>query len=158
MQKVIRRSALAKAQAVRRLARRKERDIRITNKSKREQENYVKKEVATDIKAARLARREDWELGPLAPKRDVGLKKDTYGTVNTMRLRGRELTLEERLKLNPEGGRYPTIVAGDRVVILQGRDKGKIGKVAALDAARQEVTVEGLNMVCFASTRCTWAH
>ncbi len=118
----------------------------------------MKKEVATDIKAARLARREDWELGPLAPKRDVGLKKDTYGTVNTMRLRGRELTLEERLKLNPEGGRYPTIVAGDRVVILQGRDKGKIGKVAALDAARQEVTVEGLNMVCFASTRCTWAH
>jgi large subunit ribosomal protein L24 len=151
MQKVIRRSALAKAQAVRRLARRKERDIRITNRSKREQENYVKKEVATDIKAARLARREDWELGPLAPKRDVGLKKDTYGTISTMRLRGKELTLDERLKLNPDGGRYPTIVAGDRVVLLQGRDKGKIGKVAALDAARQEVTVEGLNMVRFLS-------
>jgi large subunit ribosomal protein L24 len=154
MQKVIRRSVLAKAQAVRRLARRKERDIRITNRSKREQENYVKKEVATDIKAARLARREDWELGPLAPKRDVGLKKDTYGTISTMRLRGKELTLEERLKLNPDGGRYPTIVAGDRVVLLQGRDKGKIGKVAALDAARQEVTVEGLNMVRFLSAIC----
>lgn len=145
---------LAKAQAVRRLARRKERDIRITNRSKREQENYVKKEVATDIKAARLARREDWELGPLAPKRDVGLKKDTYGTISTMRLRGKELSLEERLKLNPDGGRYPTIVAGDRVVLLQGRDKGKIGKVAALDAARQEVTVEGLNMVRFLSAIC----
>jgi large subunit ribosomal protein L24 len=154
MQKVIRRSVLAKAQAVRRLARRKERDIRITNRSKREQENYVKKEVATDIKAARLARREDWELGPLAPKRDVGLKKDTYGTISTMRLRGKELTLEERLKLNPDGSRYPTIVAGDRVVLLQGRDKGKIGKVAALDAARQEVTVEGLNMVRFLSGIC----
>jgi large subunit ribosomal protein L24 len=154
MQKVIRRSVLAKAQAVRRLARRKERDIRITNRSKREQENYVKKEVATDIKAARLARREDWELGPLAPKRDVGLKKDTYGTISTMRLRGKELSLEERLKLNPDGGRYPTIVAGDRVVLLQGRDKGKIGKVAALDAARQEVTVEGLNMVRFLSAIC----
>jgi large subunit ribosomal protein L24 len=154
MQKVIRRSVLAKAQAVRRLARRKERDIRITNRSKREQENYVKKEVATDIKAARLARREDWELGPLAPKRDVGLKKDTYGTISTMRLRGKELTLEERLKLNPDGGRYPTIVAGDRVVLLQGRDKGKIGKVASLDAARQEVTVEGLNMVRFLSAIC----
>lgn len=151
MQKVIRRSALAKAQAVRRLARRKERDVRITNRSKREQENYVKKEVAIDIKAARLVRREDWELGPLAPRRDVGLKKDTYGTISTNRLRGKELTLEERLKLNPDGGRYPTIVTGDRVVLLQGRDKGKIGKVAALDAARQEVTVDGLNMVRFPS-------
>jgi large subunit ribosomal protein L24 len=158
MQKVIRRSALAKAQAARRLARRKERDIRITNKSKREQENYVKKEVAADIKASRLARREDWELGPLAPRRDVGLKKETYGTVSTMRLRGKELTLEERLKLNPDGGRYPTIVVGDRVVLLHGRDKGKIGKIVALDAARQEVTVEGLNMVRFLSTMCTWAH
>jgi large subunit ribosomal protein L24 len=118
----------------------------------------VKREIATDIKAARLARREDWELGPLAPKRDVGLKRETYGTISTSRLRGKELTLEERLKLNPDGGRYPTIVAGDRVVLLQGRDKGKIGKVASLDAARQEVTVEGLNMVRLPSTMCLCAH
>jgi large subunit ribosomal protein L24 len=149
MQKVIRRSAFAKAQAARRLGRRKERDARITAKTNREQESFVKKDIATDIKAARLARREDWDLGPLAPKRDVGLKKETYGTVSTMRLRGKELTMEERLKLNPDGGRYPTIIAGDRVVLLHGRDKGKIGKVVALDAKRQEVTVEGLNLVCF---------
>lgn len=149
MQKVIRRSALAKAQAARRLARLKEKYVRETAKTKREQENYVKKGIATDIKAARLARREDWELGPLAPKRDVGLNKETYGTLSTARLRGNALTLEERLKLNPDGGRYPTIVAGDRVVLLHGRDKGKIGKVTALDAKRQQVTVEGLNLVCF---------
>lgn len=152
MQRVIRRSELAKAQAARRLARRKERDIRVSAKSRREQENYVKKEIATDIKAARLARREDWELGPLAPKRDVGLKKETHGTISTMRLRGKELSMDERLKLNPDGGRYANIVVGDRVVLLQGRDKGKIGQITALDAKRQEVTIKGLNMVCFLST------
>jgi large subunit ribosomal protein L24 len=148
MQKVIRRSAFAKAQAARRLARRKEREARITAKTTREQVTFVNREIASDVRTARLTRREDWELGPLVPKRDVGLKKETYGTVSTMRLRGKELTMEERLKLNPDGGRYPTIIAGDRVVLLSGRDKGKIGKVTALDAKRQEVTVEGLNLVC----------
>lgn len=56
--------------------------------------------------------------------------------------------MKERLEVNPEGGRYANIVEGDRVVLLEGRDKGKIGKVLSLDRQRQEVTVEGLNLVC----------
>ena len=149
MQKVLRRTALAEAQAVRRDARRKERAVREKAKTNREQAQYSRREATKDIKAARQARREDWELGPLAPRRDVGDNKSTYGTISTMRLRGSPLTLEARLKLNPEGGRYATIVVGDRVVLLEGRDKGKIGKIMKLDAKRQEVTVEGLNMVGF---------
>jgi ribosomal protein L24 len=40
------------------------------------------------------------------------------------------------------------IVKGDRVVLLEGRDKGKIGKITNVDTKRVECTVEGLNMVC----------
>jgi len=83
----------------------------------------------------------------LSTKRDVGLKKDTYGTVDTVRMQGRELSMTERLELNPLGGRYANIVTGDRVVLLEGKDKGKIGKITAVDRRRQECTIDGLNMV-----------
>ena len=149
MQKVLRRTAFAEAQAARRLARRKERYIRHSEKTKRENTRFIRREETTEIKNARIARREDWELGPLAPRRDVGLNKDTYGTINSMSLRGPSLTLQQRLEKNPEGGRYANIVVGDRVVLLEGRDKGKIGKISARDPGRQEVTVEGLNLVSF---------
>jgi large subunit ribosomal protein L24 len=147
MQKLLRRAALADVQAARRLARKKDRYARQKAKTAREQSLQAKKEDSFNIKTARKVRREDWELGDLAPRRDVGLKKDTYATVGLNRMRGQELTLEERLKVNPEGGRYPNVVAGDRVVILEGRDKGKIGKVESLDTKTQEVAVEGLNLV-----------
>jgi large subunit ribosomal protein L24 len=148
MQKVIRRTAMAEKQAARRLARRKERSAREEAKTNREQDSFSRKEETNQIKAARQARREDWELGPLAPRRDVGDQKETYGTVSSQRMRGpllREKELEERLK--PVGGRYLNLVAGDRVVLLEGRDKGKIGKIASTDRKRAECTVEGLNMV-----------
>jgi large subunit ribosomal protein L24 len=148
MQKVIRRTALAEKQAARRLAKKKDKATRDWAKSNRNQANYSRKEETSQIKQARAARREDWELGPLAPRRDVGDLKDTYGTISSHRVRGTLLhhkDVEEKLK--SVGGKYMNIVAGDRVVLLEGRDKGKIGKIAATDAKRAECTVSGLNMV-----------
>ena len=156
MQKVIRRTVLAEAQAARRLARRKERFEREKAKSKRENIDFIRRGESADIKLARRTRREDWELGSLAPRRDVGLKKETYGTIDAMRIRGEIMSLEERLRVNPEGGRYANIVVNDRVVLLAGRDKGKIGKVIEMDAKRQEVTVEGLNLVRFEKRPSYW--
>lgn len=155
MQKLLRRAELADAQAARRLARKKDRFLRDRAKSAREQAIQVKREEILNLKTARKVRREDWELGELAPRRDVGLKKDTYATIDMSRLRGQHLTVAERLKLNPDGGRYPNIVAGDRVVILEGRDKGKIGKVENFDTKTQEVTVDGLNLVRLIFARCS---
>jgi large subunit ribosomal protein L24 len=64
-------------------------------------------------------------------------------------MRGPTLTTPERRDaLKDVGGRYLTLVKGDRVVLLEGRDKGKIGKITATDRIRAECTVEGLNMVC----------
>lgn len=148
MQAVLRRTFLAEKQAARRLAKRKDKNAREARKTRREQERFVRRDETGDIKTARQVRREDYELGPLAPRRDVGLKSETYGTIHTNRMRGEVLTMEERLKVNPSGGRFNNIVAGDRVVLLEGQDKGRIGKVITLDRERQEVTIEGLNMVC----------
>lgn len=148
MQSVIRRTLLAERQAARRLVKRRTKNHHEEMKTRREHERFAQKQVTGDIKNARSARREDYDLGPLAPRRDVGLKKETYGTIQTNRLNGPKLTMEERLAVNPSGGRFANIVAGDRVVVLEGKDKGRIGKVQSFDREKQQITVEGMNMVC----------
>ena len=148
MEKVIRRTVLAEKQAVRRLARRKDKLKREWTKSNRLQTSYNRRDEITVLKQSRLERREDYELGPLAPRRDVGNRKDTFGTIGTQRMRGpllEDKDLQDALK--PVGGRYLNIVKGDRVVLLEGRDKGKIAKITAVDAKRAECTIEGLNLV-----------
>jgi large subunit ribosomal protein L24 len=149
MQKVIRRTILAEKQAARRAAKRRDTARRETRKTNREQNIYVRKDATQEIQKRRAERKEDWELGPLAPRRDVGDKKETYGTISTQRLRGPLLEARERWEaLKSVGGRHLNIVADDRVVLLEGRDKGKIGKVISTDLMRAECVVEGLNMVC----------
>lgn len=139
---------MAEVQAARRLAKRKAKKTKDFLNTRREQTNFSRKDESAQVKTARRARREDWELGPLAPRRDVGHAKETYGTINAQRTRGQALTLDEREQLfAPFGGKFLNIVAEDRVVVLEGRDKGKIGKIANVDRLRGEVTVRGLNMV-----------
>lgn len=152
MQKVIRRSLLAERQAQRRIIRRRETVDRQTRKTNREQNLYQRSQDTKLIRDAKLYRREDWELGPLAPRRDVGDNADKYGTLGQGALRGPLLEKAAREKAREcIGGRYMNIVQGDRVVLLDGRDKGKIGKIIAVDTQRCEFTVEGLNMVCTTS-------
>ena len=92
------------------------------------------------MKNARRNQREDWDLGPLAPKRDVGQNAETYGAMDGRRARLEEVEKEQRI-------RFWTIVPQDRVVIIQGRDKGKIGVVRSINGKTNGVVVEGLNMV-----------
>ena len=148
MQKVLRRTIFAENQAARRLARRKETARRQRERDRREQRGFNRRDEVATLKAAGLAHKEDWTLGPLAPWREVGDAKETYGTVNTQRSKGALLGTKERMeRLAAMGGWNLNIVKGDRVVLLEGRDKGKIGKITNMDVARGECTVEGLNMV-----------
>lgn len=41
---------------------------------------------------------------------------------------------------------------------MEGRDKGKIGTVRSTDKVRSELTVEGLNKVCWDSAFAAWSH
>ena len=146
MQKVLRRTALAKAQYARKAERRSERLARESRRTRLREEFGNARLARKDIKQARLARREDWELGPLAPVRNVGDEKETYGAMDIGRVRPVELAEEERVK-------FWNIVENDRVVVLEGKDKGKIGVVKSLEKKSNMVIVAGLNMVshCFPS-------
>ncbi|KAI9680475.1 MAG: hypothetical protein M1817_003915 [Caeruleum heppii] len=140
MQKVLRRTALAKAQAAKKAKKRRNKDESIERAVLRQQHGVLRKQISRDIRTERTARREDVDYGSLAPRRDVGDAKETYGTMDTRRLKGPEIPREERLKLW-------TIVPGDRVVSIEGRDKGKIAEVRSIDGKRNEVEVQGLNLV-----------
>jgi len=140
MQNIIRRTQ----RVIQRTERRKQRQTVASHKA--EKRKYLKQlqqkqtRDLNDIKAARNARIEDWNLGPLAPNRAVGRGAAKYGALEREQLQGVQLPELMRRKQWP-------IVVGDRVLITQGVDKGQIGKVKELWKERDAVTVEGLNMV-----------
>lgn len=147
MQKVIRRAFLAEKQVARRTKLRAEKKAHLKESQDRREGRSIRQYDIKDIKDARHAQRENYALGPLAPRRDVGVNKETYGAIQINQLRGPELSLEQRVKLDPLSGRRSSLAVNDRVVLLEGRDKGKIGKIIEIDIKRHQCQVEGLNMV-----------
>lgn len=137
---MIRATERAKTQARRRnLIRRAEEHHRLRSELRKHEALKLKDDYST-IKAARLARREDWLLGPLAPRRDLGSSKDTYGTVDSTHVQH----IPKRGKI-----RDHCIAEGDRVVIVGDfPDQGLIGKVRQVKVGAETCMVEGLNMVC----------
>lgn len=139
MQKVIQRSAAAKRQADRRLQELIKHNEKGEGWKRRQEAQRLRKFNHSLIKDAREARREDWARGALAPRRDVGDLAETYGSVSIF-----NMNLPERQERNkPE---WHSIVEGDRVVVIKGRDRGRIGKVENLDEDRCSVRVQGINM------------
>ncbi|CAL3971290.1 unnamed protein product [Diplocarpon coronariae] len=149
MQKVFRRTIMAEKQAARRLAKKKDKYHRQLWRTEAEQNQIHRADEIKTLKTARAVRREDYELGPLAPKRDVGDEVETYGTISMQRAQGRTLHGKEKSDILDfwGGAKNINIVKGDRVVILHGRDKGKIGLVINVDVNRAEASVKGLNMM-----------
>ena len=149
MQKLLKRVTLAKNQAKRRAAKEKAIELSIQKKIVHRQETSLYSFRREDIRAARSARREDWVLGPLAPRRDVGDKKDKYGAMDSKLLRGVE---------KPDGYWKDWCIAeGDRVVIIENghRNKGKIGKVTTVREKAEECIVSGLNQVRWGKSAAT---
>ena len=142
MQKVLRRTHLAKGQARRKAEQQKKsKAINLYRYAKRQQK-HLNAETRGAVRAARNVQREDWTLGVLAPKRDVGDDADKYGTVSV-----------RRIQPPPEKGdgwwKDYCIVEGDRVVIVEPghRDRGKIGTVADVKKEAEYCVVQGLNEV-----------
>lgn len=144
MQKVARRAVLARNQAKRKARINAEKDRHQEWKLTFQEKTRYNRSLINQAKDERLARREDWMLGPLAPKRDIGERASLYGTVSSQRLQPPKLPKENRRK-------YLNIVAGDRVCMMKGKDKGKIGAVLNVHEESEHVAVEGVNVV---STSC----
>jgi len=139
MQKVIQRSQLAKRNADRRMQKLVEHHEKGQGWSRRNEAQRIRKFNHSLIKEAREARKEDWARGALAPRRDVGDMAEKYGSVGLF-----NMNIAERQEKNKP--KWKSICEGDRVVVMKGRDKGKIGLVQNYDHDRGAVKLEGINM------------
>ncbi|KAI5207532.1 hypothetical protein E4T39_02009 [Aureobasidium subglaciale] len=124
MQKVVQRRLAAEHQALRRAAKQKSKVDNAKEWSARWQAQARGKQEAMYFKDEKYRRREEYELGPqLAPRRDTGHLKDTYGTVDPSVIQTPKLhwTMYKHFKC--------PFTLGDRVLITKGKDIGRIGKV-----------------------------
>ncbi|KAK5116672.1 hypothetical protein LTR62_007346 [Meristemomyces frigidus] len=105
-----------------------------------QQRNRLVRANGANIKAARLNRATDWAAGRLAPRRDVGEQAETYGALPIYDIQSPTLNAKDIPKWFP-------IVEGDRVVVMTGRDRGKIGEVTEVLKDRGQLRVKGANVV-----------
>ncbi|ODA83762.1 hypothetical protein RJ55_02278 [Drechmeria coniospora] len=148
MQKLARRVAQAQRQAGRRSRQRVERE-NIDNRTRNRQALRAGvAEVRQNLKDAKQARQEDWEMGPLAPKRDLGF--NNYGAFReTVR---QDWTNHGLHQPRPEllhqrcawagGVKQLNLAVGDRVVIRDGPDKGKLDTIKSIQPESGTVTLE----------------
>lgn len=153
MEKVAKRAAQAQKQALKRA---KLQAYRQGNEQRARNRGLIKSataEIKQNKQDAKAARREDWELGPLAPKRDLGFNhygtfkehpRMDYSLEGSLRVRSEVLAKRCAWAGTPK---QLNIVAGDRVVILQGHDKGKIDRIKSVNAADGTVKLEEYNKV-----------
>ncbi|OCK81749.1 hypothetical protein K432DRAFT_350465 [Lepidopterella palustris CBS 459.81] len=134
MQKVLQRAAAASKQAARKTAKKEQREWLKERKHTHMQIHAQKKAMAKFAKDARKARREDWELGPLAPNRASGTAAEQYGALDQNA--NARPPLPERMQMK----RF-NIAPGDRVVLLSGRFKGKIDRVKSIEKERGTVSL-----------------
>ncbi|KAL3472783.1 hypothetical protein BJX99DRAFT_209150 [Aspergillus californicus] len=139
MQKVIRRTALARNQAQRKTIRAsKSAERNDLKEALRQRFGFTRIEL-DNIRAERLRRREDWMRGPLAPQRDAGIDGKTFGALSPQAMNPPAVAKHLRRK-------YINFAAGDRVCVMKGRDKGKINEVTRVDDENETVVVKDLNV------------
>ncbi|GAO19088.1 uncharacterized protein UV8b_07253 [Ustilaginoidea virens] len=148
MQKLAKRAAQAQRQATRRARQHVENekiDHRIQN---RDALKGALSEIRRNLKDARQARMEDWEMGPLAPKRDLGF--NNYGVLkeaarfdwtNSGLHQAKPQLVEQRCAW-AGGVRQLNLVPQDRVLIMDGPDKGKIDRIKDVQAENGTVTLQ----------------
>ncbi|KAF2441719.1 hypothetical protein P171DRAFT_523662 [Karstenula rhodostoma CBS 690.94] len=119
------------------------------------QENVVR-----PIKEAKKNLKEDYEMGPLRPNRAVGSGADKYGVMGMEQLRRPPINVDTWRRKNeareakgfePEyplvvdDKKYFPIAAQDRVMVMKGREQGKIGVVTDVLEASHEVILLDIN-------------
>jgi len=139
MQKIAQRAKAAQRQANRRLQKDKDHIERGKAYQRRTEAQRVRQYNSSLIVDARKNRQEDWALGPLAPRRDVGDKADSYGSVPIFNFQLPDKNPNVRPK-------WFHIAEYDRVVVVRGRDKGKIGIVNEVNKEKVTVQVRDMNM------------
>jgi len=155
MQRVLKRTAQAQRQVVRRAAKQAKKGKQETRNRHQDVLTAANREIRNNLRDARRARREDWELGPLAPKRDLGF--NDYGTfqenlrqdyTNNGVFVARQKVVEQRCAW-AGGVKQLSLAPDDRVVILDGPDKGKIDRIKAINAESGTLTLQNRHQALF---------
>ena len=153
MQKLVKRVAQAQRQAGRRSNIRARKEAAEGQLHNRQALSGAIAEVRQNLKDAKRARQEDWEMGPLAPKRDLGF--NNYGAFkesmrqdwsNSGLHRPAPKVVEARCAW-AGGVKQLNLAPKDRVVILDGPDKGRIDRIQSVDAESGTVTLETCHRV-----------
>lgn len=140
MEKVLQRAKYAERQALKRNSKKKA-YLESTEAWQRKQNNQRLARVHyRNLVDARKNRQLDWSLGVLAPRRDVGEKAKKYGAFSIYDFNMPEV-VEKKDQLD-----FVPISEGDRVVIVKGRDQGRIGEVADVQRDRNAVRINGMNV------------
>jgi large subunit ribosomal protein L24 len=140
MQRLTRRTTLAKNQATRKVKIQQKKERRLDFLDHLRERQTLDRTKIDNVREERLRRREDWFKGPLAPNRDSGLTAGAYGTISPS---DRVLpTVPKHLRR-----RYINVVEGDRVCLLKGPNAGQIFEVESVDPERESVILENADQV-----------
>ena len=139
MQKVVQRTVRAERVANRKRVKRLDHAEKGESWGRFQQRNRLVRANGANIKNARLNRAEDWALGSIAPRRDVGDRAKNYGAIPIYDIHAPDLAEKDRPKWFPYS-------EGDRVVVMTGRYKGKIGDVTETLEKQGSVRVKGVNV------------
>ncbi|KAH7160707.1 hypothetical protein EDB81DRAFT_879052 [Dactylonectria macrodidyma] len=148
MQKLAKRVAQAQRQAGRRTqkqARNEHLGYKLRN---RQALRGAATEVRENLLDARRARAQDWEMGPIAPKRDLGF--NGYGVFeesvrtdwSNYGLYSPRPELVQKRCAWAGGVKMLNLTEQDRVVIMDGPDKGKIDRIKSINLQTGHVTLE----------------
>jgi large subunit ribosomal protein L24 len=146
MQRLIRRTALAKKQSENKTGKALKQKQYLEEKQARRQQGALDRLRLDAKRNERLNRREDWIRGPLAPRRDSGLDAHHYGAIAPTAVQAPTVPAHKRRK-------YINFAPGDSVCIMKGPDKGKISMITAVNAETETATVQDFNMVSVFSSR-----
>ena len=154
MEKIFKRARQAERHVLRRVKQAEHRERIRTRDHVKSELKQASQEHRKNIALARKVRQEQWEMGQLAPKRQLGV--NGYGL------------LEAQSHFNPTlGGMYTprrevparrcawaggvkrlNLAVGDRVVIMEGVNKGKIDQITDIDTVAGTVTLQNVHKVC----------
>ena len=142
---------MAERQAARRVVRKKAKALEAKGERRDQlrQRGETMKQIKDDLHAARKNRREDWELGPLAPRRETAKLNDAgrtfYGSVamdrNSVNTKLSKKELDERTAW-AGGIQFLNLTAGDRVVVIEGPYKGRIAPIKRVIKANAQVQLD----------------
>jgi large subunit ribosomal protein L24 len=154
MQKLLRRTAQAERQVARRVAKRKGKDASYERgEAVQTTAQFITPNLRWQRKVERAARREDWDMGPVAPRRDTlastmnrhSTTIQQWGVLANQRVFHQlKCTDAEKAAIAAWAGGVERLclAEGDRVVVIEGPWKGKIAPISNIYKDSLTVTLK----------------